>query len=103
MIIKLIRVEVAYATPSKQDIIALQVEIGSTIGSVIQRSGILHIFPEIDLVQQKVGVFGKVRELTDLVGDGDRIEIYRALLIDPMEARRKRVIKKKRIHHLQRK
>lgn len=93
--VKVIRVEVAYATPSKQKMIALQVAVGSTIGSVIQKSGILPIFPEIDLAQQKVGVFGKVGELTDLVGEGDRIEIYRALVIDPMEARRKRVIKKK--------
>lgn len=91
---KLIAIEVAYAREDVQRIIAMEVEEGTTIEAAIDRSGILAIFPEIDLLRQKVGVFGKLKKLTDKVGVGDRIEIYRGLLIDPKEARRKRVKKK---------
>ena len=59
-------------------------------GSRIDRSGILDIFPEIDLGKQKVGIFSQARGLMDIVKEGDRIEIYRLLVIDPKEARRKR-------------
>lgn len=88
---KVIDVEVAYARPDSQKIISLQVEEGSTIESIILQSGILGFFPEIDLSVQKVGVFGKIKKLTDKVEQGDRIEIYRDLLVDPKEKRRKRV------------
>ncbi len=90
VIAKLVQVEVAYAKPDEQRISVVQVEKGSTIEVAIRSSGILTIFPEIDLSKQKVGVFSKVRKLTDIVSAGDRIEIYRPLLIDPKEARRKR-------------
>ena len=83
-----INVEVAYARVSEQKIIALQVEEGSTVLSVIQQSGVLALFPEIDLRKQKVGVFSKARDLSDVVKAGERVEIYRGLTIDPKEARR---------------
>lgn len=85
-----INIEVAYALPDKQKIIALQVEAGASIEDAISASGILNLFPEIDLSRQKVGVFSKPRRLSDLVLAGDRIEIYRPLIIDPKEVRRKR-------------
>ncbi len=85
-----ISVEVAYATPQLQKIIAVEVEQGSTIEEVIYLSGVLNVFPEIDLTRQKIGVFSQARKMSDLVQNGDRIEIYRELLIDPKEARRKR-------------
>lgn len=87
---KLITVEVAYACPDAQRIIKLQVEPGSTIEKAIDCSGILDNFPDIDLTKQKVGIFSQPKKLTDLLKDGDRIEIYRPLLLDPKEARRKR-------------
>jgi uncharacterized protein len=87
-------IEVAYAAESEQKIVTLEVEQGTTIERAIERSGILEIFPEIDLFTQKVGVFSKARSLNDLVKSGDRIEIYRPLTIDPKEARRRRVKKK---------
>ncbi len=92
---KNISVEVAYATPAEQKIIVVEIEQGATIERVIDRSGILEIFPEIDLMVQKVGVWSKVKKLTDEVGDGDRVEIYRGLTMDPKEARRKRAKVKK--------
>lgn len=90
---KLITVEVAYATPEKQKIIQLQVPVNSTIEKAIECSGILEIFPEIDLRLQKVGIFSKTKKLSDRVQPNDRIEIYRPLTIDPKEARRRRVKK----------
>ena len=86
----LIKVEVAYARPDEQKILEVMVEPGSTLEAAIDRSGILEIFPEIDLNEQKVGVFGKSRKLTDRVNEGDRVEIYRGLIIDPMDLRRKK-------------
>lgn len=83
-----IRVEVAYARPDRQEIIAIEVESGCSIQRAIEQSGILQRFPEIDLQCQSVGIFSKRRELTDILQAGDRVEIYRPLTIDPMEARR---------------
>lgn len=85
---KMIRVEVAYAKPDQQCIVPVQVEAGSTIEMAIQQSGILEEFPEINLSKQKVGIFSKLRQLSDLANDGDRIEIYRSLILDPKEGRR---------------
>ncbi|OGT42180.1 MAG: RnfH family protein [Gammaproteobacteria bacterium RIFCSPHIGHO2_12_FULL_37_34] len=85
-----ITVEVAYAKPDQQRIITLSIEQGATIECVIQQSGILFFFPEIDLCQQAVGIFGKRAALSDKVQDGDRVEIYRPLMIDPKESRRRR-------------
>jgi putative ubiquitin-RnfH superfamily antitoxin RatB of RatAB toxin-antitoxin module len=87
---KKIKVQVAYASPQDQSVIYVDVEEGVTIETAIDRSGILETFPEIDLTKQKVGIFGKQKKLSEKVSDGDRIEIYRSLLIDPKEARRKR-------------
>ena len=90
-----IEVEVAYATPDSQRIFKVIVLQGSTIETAIERSGVLDVFPEIDLMMQKVGIFSKQKKLSDLVSAGDRIEIYRPLLIDPKEARRQRARKKR--------
>ena len=89
-----IEIDVAYARAENQKIITLTVEEGSTIASAIQQSGILKLFPEIDLDKQKIGVFSKPRQLTDVVKQGERIEIYRPLTIDPKAARRARAKKK---------
>lgn len=85
-----LNIEVAYATPEKQRIIELVVEAGCTIEEAIKQSGMLVLFPEIELTKQRVGVFSQSRKLTDKVSEGDRIEIYRPLAIDPKEARRAR-------------
>ncbi len=91
----MIKIEVCYALPNHQQIIALEVEQGTTILEAIQQSGVLTQFPDIDLTKQKVGVFSKARALTDRVEQGDRIEIYRPLTIDPKEARRAKAKKKR--------
>ncbi|MBX3709691.1 MAG: RnfH family protein [Gammaproteobacteria bacterium] len=83
-----IKVEVAYALPDKQYIIELELAVGSTIEAAILCSGMLGAFPDMDLSKQKVGIFGRQRRLLDTVVEGDRIEIYRPLIVDPKEARR---------------
>lgn len=85
-----IAIRVAYATREEQVIIELSVAEGTTIQEAIQRSGILNRYPDIDLRSQGVGVFGQARTLGYCPRSGDRIEIYRPLVLDPKEARRKR-------------
>lgn len=85
-----VRVEVAYATPAQQAVIELHVPATATVEEAIQQSGILVHFPEIDLRHVSVGIFGQVASLGDRVHDDDRIEIYRPLIADPKEARRRR-------------
>lgn len=90
-VVKKIRVEVAYATPQRQKILCIEIPENSTLKQAIECSGILALFPEIDVNTQKVGIFGKQRKLSGRVQAGDRVEIYRPLLMDPKEARRQRV------------
>jgi len=85
-----ITIEVAYALPGKQVIRELTVATDSTLEQAIQLSGILEEFPEIDLAQNKVGIFGKLGELDDPLRDGDRVEIYRPLIADPKKVRKQR-------------
>lgn len=91
-----IQLEVAYATPKKQVIIDVDVAVDATPEQAIIASGILEQFPEIDQNLSNIGVFGKVCKLHQPLISGDRIEIYRPLLIDPKEQRRQRVAKSKK-------
>ncbi|AUD79455.1 RnfH family protein [Kangiella profundi] len=90
-----IKVEVCYALPEKQTLLSLEVNSGDTIESIIQQSGILELYPEIDLAENKVGIFSKLAKLTDTLHAGDRIEIYRPLIGDPKEVRKQRAQKNK--------
>lgn len=90
---ELINIEVAYATPERQVVIPLDVPTGSTVEGAIATSGILREFREINLNTQKVGIFGQVCTLDKTLTDGDRIEIYRPLMQNPMDARRGRLQK----------
>lgn len=86
----IISVEVAYATADEQVILLLQARAGITVEEAIRRSGIQQRFAEIDLARQKVGIFSRPVELTQRLRHKDRVEIYRPLIIDPMEMRRRR-------------
>ncbi|MCB1789596.1 MAG: RnfH family protein [Gammaproteobacteria bacterium] len=92
-----ITVEVAYARPGEQVLEQLRVSATSTVEAVIAQSGILDRFPEIDLKVNKVGVFGKATALSASLSEGDRIEIYRPLIADPKEARKKRAAEGKQM------
>ncbi len=85
-----IMIEVAYALPATQSLLTLEVRVGATIRHAILQSGILRLFPEIDPQTISVGIFSEPKELDDIVKEGDRIEIYRPLTMDPKEARRRR-------------
>ncbi len=85
-----IKVEVAYALPQEQAIVPLEVEPGTTVQQAVERSGILQRFMEIDLKENKVGVFGKLAKLDRVLRANDRVEIYRPLIADPKEVRRQR-------------
>ncbi|BEH15957.1 MULTISPECIES: RnfH family protein [Marinobacter] len=90
------QVEVAYARPDKQQIVAIEVPEGTTAIEAVKLSGITDIFPEIDANATDMGVFGKV--IKDPAGhelrEGDRVELYRPLKIDPKQARLNRAKKK---------
>lgn len=90
-----IKVEVAYATPDKQKILALEVEEGTTVYQAAEQSGIVNEFPEINLPEAKMGLFGKAvrNPQEEALRDMDRVEIYRPLIIDPKVARANRAAK----------
>ena len=85
-----IAVEVCYARPEAQVVLALQVPRGTTLREAIEHSGILQRFPEIDLARNKVGIFGKLNKPDAVLHRGDRVEIYRPLIADPKEVRKQR-------------
>lgn len=85
-----INIEVAYALPQQFFLKKLRLPEGCNIQSAILQSGVLQTFHEIDLRKNKVGIFGRLAKLTDILQDGDRVEIYRPLLADPKEIRRQR-------------
>jgi len=85
-----IEVEVAYAREDEQAILSVAAHMGLTAREAIERSGILERFSEIDLARNKIGVFGKLAKLDQVLEPGDRVEIYRPLIADPKEARKKR-------------
>ena len=89
-----ILVEVAYALPGEQTLLSFDVPRGTTVEEAIKLSGILDKYPDIDLAENKIGIFGKVSPATEVLRDKDRVEIYRPLIADPKESRRKRAEKK---------
>ncbi len=93
----MIQVEVAYATPKRQIIIPLDVEDGTTAIQAVKRSGILDEFAEIDIEKSDLGIFGKITKADTPLKEGDRVEIYRALIADPKEVRKQRAAAGKRM------
>lgn len=85
-----LRIEVAYARAERQLLRALEVAAGTTLIEAVRQSGILQEFPEIDPARASFGVFGRIRPADTVLQEGDRVEIYRPLLADPKEARRRR-------------
>ena len=90
-------VEVAYALPEKQVLKELTVAEGTTALEAVKQSGILALFPDIDIENTKMGIFSQVLGTKGLEApEGyvlkarDRVELYRALIADPKEVRRRR-------------
>jgi putative ubiquitin-RnfH superfamily antitoxin RatB of RatAB toxin-antitoxin module len=85
-----LKVTVCYATPTSEFLRELQVAPGATIREAIDASGVLGEFPEIDLAAQPVGLYGKKQALDTILREHDQVEIYRPLVADPKESRRRR-------------
>jgi len=85
-----LRIEVVFALPDRQMLRTLELPEGSTLREAIYASGLAREFPEIEIDDQRLGVFGRLRPPDHPLHDGDRVEVYRPLRIDPREARRKR-------------
>ncbi|HYR05650.1 MAG TPA: RnfH family protein [Gallionella sp.] len=85
-----IDIEVVYALPDEQILFRRQLPEGATVAEAIRFCGVLEKYPEIDLACNKLGIFGKLAKADTMLRDKDRIEIYRPLIADPKEVRRKR-------------
>ena len=91
-----IYVEVVYALPERQYLRTVKLKSGSTVEKAIQVSGLLELRQDINLKHNKVGVYSRPVKLSDILDDGDRIEIYRPLIADPKELRRLRAERSKK-------
>ena len=90
-----IQIEVVYGLAHKQKLLSLPVVQGTTVEQAIIESGIINLFPEIDLTENKVGIWNKAVKLSTVLEDLDRVEIYRPLIADPKEVRKRRAEKAK--------
>lgn len=89
------RVEVVYALPGGEDTVSVALAPGATVRDAVRVSGVLGRHPEIDLKSQALGIHGRVVRADARLAEGDRVEIYRPLALDPKEARRRRARKKR--------
>lgn len=85
-----IGVEVAYARPDVQIVVALRVPAGATAWEAIKLSGLAERFPDVDACAHGIGIYGESVSPSTQLTEGDRVEIYRPLAMDPKEARRLR-------------
>ncbi|MDR8016952.1 RnfH family protein [Ectopseudomonas guguanensis] len=92
-----IAIEVVYALAERQKLLRLSVPVGTTVREAALRSGIQQFFPELDLKQAPLGIFGKAVSKPEerVLEEGERVEIYRPLIADPKEVRKQRAAKAK--------
>ncbi len=90
-----ITIEVVYGVPHKQKILTLLVNQGTSVEQAIVNSGIIALFPEIDLSTAKVGIWNRAVKMSEVLDELDRIEIYRPLIADPKDVRKRRAEKAK--------
>jgi len=83
-------IELVYALPGEQILFRQSVPEETTVAEAIKLCGILEKYPEIDLIANKLGIFGKLVKADTVLRGKDRIEIYRPLIADPKEVRRRR-------------
>jgi putative ubiquitin-RnfH superfamily antitoxin RatB of RatAB toxin-antitoxin module len=90
-------IEVAYALENKQTLLNIEVTEGISLKQAIEDSGILALYPQIDLSKDKTGIFGKIAKLDVVLRDKDRVEIYRPLMADPKQVRKERAAQGKKM------
>ena len=83
-----LHVEVAFATKERQELVALDLELGATVADAVRQSGLPGLFGQVDFDELQVGIWGRVVERDTALSEGDRVELYRPLERDPREARR---------------
>ena len=83
-------IEVAYALENKQTLLNIEVDAGTTLKQAIETSGLLTLYPQINLMTDKTGIFGKIAKLDTVLREKDRVEIYRPLIADPKQVRKER-------------
>ncbi|BBN82097.1 UPF0125 protein [Pseudoalteromonas sp. A25] len=91
----MIKVEVVYAVPHKATCVQVDVAEGTSAEQVVMQSGILDKCPDIDATKLTLGIWNRTVKNHQVVKEGDRIEIYRPLIADPKDARRRRAEKAK--------
>jgi putative ubiquitin-RnfH superfamily antitoxin RatB of RatAB toxin-antitoxin module len=89
-----IDVTVILALPDSATEIAVKLPAGATLADALERSGLAERHPDVDVVRAQVGIFGKLADRRTILGDGDRVEVYRALLADPKEGRLRRAARR---------
>lgn len=95
-----IRVEVCHAAPGGVVWLReLEVPPGTTLAQAVAASGFFEAYPDVSLEAGGAGVYGKRQPPGTLLKDGDRVEIYRPLVFDPMESRRRRAVHKSRVKY----
>ncbi len=85
-----IEVTVVLALPDRATEIAVRLPAGATLGDALEGSGLSGRHPEADLARARVGIFGKLSDREAVLADGDRVEVYRALIADPKQRRVRR-------------
>ena len=85
------RIEVVYALPDRQELIAVDLPSGAILSDAVMASGLQQKYPDIEAGVTPAGIFGKRADWDAALEDGDRVELYRALIADPKEQRRRRV------------
>jgi len=86
-----VRVEVAYALPDTQRLVELRLPEGATVADALANVASAPGFTEVDFEHVSIGVYGAiVADRNQRLNEGDRVEIYRPLTVDPMTARRLR-------------
>ncbi len=93
----MITVEVVYALPKEQTLLSFEAKEGISAKDAILQSGILEQYPELDIEKMDIGIFGKMKKMTEKLRDKDRVEIYRPLIADPKEIRKRRAAEGKKM------
>lgn len=88
-----ITVTVVFALPDRASEVEVRLAAGATVADALAQSGIASLHPELELARSPVGIFGRRVERNRVLVDGDRVEIYRPLMADPKNARRKRAVR----------
>ncbi len=90
-------IELIYPLPDQQDLLIQAFKKEQTVQAAIEESEILRRYPELDLVTMVVGIFGKKTKMTQILRANDRIEIYRPLIADPKEVRKRKAAQGKKL------